>query len=98
MIPLKFQALFPSINTQQLDPQKDKSFILESLLHTATSDAWDWMLKNYSQKDITEVVITSSLLTPRDVYYWAYKYSLQLNKIKCLQTNSQQQSQIFWNK
>jgi hypothetical protein len=98
MIPIEFQALFPSIDIHNLDPQKDKYFILQSLLHFSTGEAWKWMLKTYSQSEISEVIKTSTLLSPRDVYYWAYKFNLPKEEIKCLQINLQPQSQVFWNK
>ena len=98
MVPADFQALFPSIQVDQLDSQKDKYFILQSLLHTATGPAWDWMQKTYTKEDISEVILTSKSLAPRDVYYWANKFNLPLEQIKCLQKNSPEQSQVFWNK
>ena len=98
MIPADFQALFPSIDVFKLDLFKDKYFILQSLLHSATGSAWDWMLKNYSKEDIIEVVRTSLLLYPRDVYYWMNKFDLKKDQIRCLQTNSATQSKVFWNK
>ena len=75
---------------------KDKYFVLESLLHSATGEAWRWMLHNYTKQDLIEVIKTSSTITPRDVYYWMYKFNLPKEEIKCLQTNSQTQSQAYW--
>jgi len=89
MVPQKFQALFPSIDIHTLSPVEDKNFILQSLLHLATGDAWGWMLKTYRQEDIIEAIKTSSTLTPRDIYYWMYKFNLRKDQIRCLQINLQ---------
>lgn len=84
-IPHHFQALLPSSPVESLDIQKDKTYIIESLLKKSTWQGWQWMLSYYSPEEITEVISISRALTPKDVMLWTHFYNLNPKDIACLQ-------------
>mgnify|MGYP001563778787 CR=1 FL=1 len=96
MIPSKFQPLFPSSNIQNLDIQADKGYIIQTLLKNSTLDGWKWMITTYSNEDISAVLKTSRLLTPKDTYFWSYFLNVPQSEILCLNKDLQKTPKTSW--
>ena len=84
-VPQAFQALLPSSPVANLEPQRDKRYIISSFLKTATLDAWKWMLNTYSKEDIILEVKTTRHLIKKDVTLWMHYYNIPEEEIRCLQ-------------
>jgi len=92
----KFQAFFPSTEVKNLDINRDKNYIINSLLINSNQQGWKWMLETYSKEEISEVVKESRNLQPRDVYFWMNLYNIPKEEIKCLHKNSQKTQKTYW--
>jgi hypothetical protein len=87
-VPTDFQALFPSSPVENLEPELDKVYIIETLLKNASLKAWRWMLANYSSAEISSVIKQAKSLKKRDVLLWSYLLQIPQEEILCLQTKS----------
>ncbi|MBU0534588.1 MAG: hypothetical protein ABIJ82_02760 [Patescibacteria group bacterium] len=96
VVPSKFQPLFPSSNIQNLDIQGDKNYIIQTLLKNSTLDGWKWMLETYSNEDVSAVLKTSRLLTPKDVYFWGLFLHVPQSEILCLNKDLQKTPKTSW--
>src|SRR4030067_1709089 len=95
-VPQDFQAFLPSSPVSNLDPQRDKWYILESLLKNASLEAWQWMLKTYRDEDIIHMVKTSRILIPKDVMIWCHYFHIPSSEVKCLQPKSPSTPRSSW--
>ncbi len=96
-IPQEFQPLLPSSSIENLDPQRDKKYIIEHLLRNATMKAWYWMLNTYKNSDLQEVICQSRQLHERDVMIWIHYLGIDINSVLCLQKKSQTTHSVSWN-
>jgi len=87
-IPQEFQPLFPSSPVSQLDAQRDKFYIIESLLRHATLSAWQWLVHQYSAEDIRQVLRVAKNLRKKDVMIWSLYLHIPLSQIACIQKKS----------
>lgn len=55
MIPKNLQGVLWSVDTDQLDLQKNKIYIINQILAYGTWEQLKWLFNNYSRAEITEV-------------------------------------------
>lgn len=96
-VPQSFQAFLPSSPVKNLHASRDKNYIIESFLKNASLEAWQWMARQYTSKDIKEVVKNSRSLKPKDVMLWHHLLSIPLEEIRCLQAKSHPTPKSSWN-
>ena len=87
-VPSSFQAFLPSSPIENLDKIQDKKYVIQNLLKKANLDAWKWMLSTYTRQDISQVIVNSSQLRPKDVMFWVHYLNLSKDQVACLQTKS----------
>ena len=95
-MPTAFQPLFPSSNIQDLDTQRDKSYIIQTLLKNSTLGGWQWMIETYSNEDISTILKTSRSLTPKESYFWSYFLNVPQTEILCLNKDLQKTQKTSW--
>ncbi|MEK7526139.1 MAG: hypothetical protein AAB546_01525 [Patescibacteria group bacterium] len=95
-VPNNFQALFPSTDINNLDPKRDRKFIIQELLKNATLEAWKWMKTTYSNDEIIEVIKNSRSLNEKDVTLWVKYLHIPTDQIRCLQTKYQKIQKAYW--
>lgn len=95
-VPSHFQFLFPSSPIENLTAEADKDYIIETLLRTATLEAWQWMYQQYSAEEIASVIKNSRNLRKKDVMLWSHVLSISPEEILCLQTSSQPGLKKSW--
>ena len=95
-MPTAFQPLFPSSNIQDLDTQRDKSYIIQTLLKNSTLGGWQWMIETYSNEDISTILKTSRSLTPKESYFWSYFLNVPQTEILCLNKDLQKPQKTSW--
>src|SRR3989344_723045 len=95
-VPSEFQFLFPSSDIKNLDVQRDKAYIVQTLLKNSTMDGWKWMVNTYSSEDIAKVLKTSKLLKPKETYFWSYFLNVPQSEIACLNKDSQKTPKTSW--
>ncbi len=58
-VPKKLQSVLWSTNTDHLDLEKDKYYIIHQILSFGRLDEIVWLLKTYSKKTITDIFMQS---------------------------------------
>ncbi|OGD86589.1 hypothetical protein A2164_03485 [Candidatus Curtissbacteria bacterium RBG_13_35_7] len=61
LIPQNLQAILWSKNTEKLDSEKNKVYIINQILAFRTLNHLKWLFKTYQQKDITKVFLEHPL-------------------------------------
>ncbi|PIR60423.1 MAG: hypothetical protein COU67_02215 [Candidatus Pacebacteria bacterium CG10_big_fil_rev_8_21_14_0_10_44_54] len=84
-LPKSYQHLFPSSSITDLRIQRDKTYIIETLLKNATLEAWQWMTKTYPKSDIIAVLKSATNLKKKDVQIWSIFYKVPISELACLQ-------------
>lgn len=95
-MPSEFQTLFPSAPIENLDTERDKFYIINSLLKRASGQAWKWMVHTYSTQEIIDVIQHSPDLHPRQVYVWSYYYNIPYQELVCSPNEFQKTRRKFW--
>lgn len=70
-IPISLQGVFWSVDTTQLDTQKNKSYIIHQILAFGTLDDIRWLFKTYDRSTITDVFLRQpmKLYTPAAFHF-----------------------------
>lgn len=78
-LPKFLQPCLPSYDLGQLDIKKDRVLIITSILNQGDYQALKWLSKNYSKKEITNVIKNPV----RGMWYeWILKYWLMIFGLK----------------
>jgi len=56
-VPRKFQPYLWSVNIKNLDQEKDKAYIIHQLLHYGDLNAFKWLKKTYTLKQVKELFV-----------------------------------------
>lgn len=65
-LPKFLQPYLWSVKVEELDPQKDKVYIINQILAFGDIEALGWLLKNYSIQEIRNVFYRHSMRIYRD--------------------------------
>ncbi len=95
-IPEKLKMLFPSSNFQNLDTEKDKNYIIQTLTKNSTLEGWKWMLRNYSSEEIANTIKKSRILTPKETWFWCYYLNIPQEEVLCLNKDLQKMPKTSW--
>lgn len=95
-VPSDYQFLLPSSPIENLDSQRDREYIISSLLKNATLSAWRWLFSTYTHEEIISVLKTTKTLRKKDVMIWSAYLDINPEEIACLQTKSQSGLKSSW--
>jgi len=95
-VPDSYQFLFPSSPVDALEIQRDKTYIIETLLKNSSLDAWQWMSRVYTKNDIIAVLKIATNLRKKDVLLWSNLYNVPESEIACLQTTFRSGHKSSW--
>ena len=81
-LPKFLQSCFPSYDLTKLDKRKDKSLIVTQILNYGTEKEMEWLGKNYSRKEIEEVIKfpTSGMWMKSVLLYWLKIFGVKLDR------------------
>lgn len=96
-LPDRFKKFFWDVSFADLDKVADYYFILERLLEYGDDEAVRWLLRNYSKKDLMEVITSSRRLSPKTGHFWKCYYQLPEDEIRCLHPPSHRKDNLHWN-
>lgn len=80
-LPKFLQPCFPSYNLNSLDKTWDKKLIITQILNFGTEKDLIWLGKNYSQKEIKEIILnpTRGMWMSSILSYWLKIFDLKLD-------------------
>lgn len=70
MIEEKLKKYFWDTDFESLNPEKNKKYILERILEMGDDNAVNWMLKTYSQKDISDTLRNNRKISKKSSNFW----------------------------
>lgn len=81
-VPRFLQSALWSVDVRQLNPQKYKVYIIEQILNHGTWPQLQWLLKNYSRRELAQVLRSPSRGTWHEevLNYWETILGLKLSK------------------
>jgi hypothetical protein len=95
-VPKEFQFLLQSAPIEKWDAQENKQYIIAKFLHEGTIDAWRWMFRHYSKKEIIEVFKSARDLNEKDALFWCHYLKVPTEEVRCLQPGFQQMRKQHW--
>ena len=91
---LKKQHLFWDVNLQEIDPQKNKRFIIERILSRGDLDDFHWASVYYDKELIKNVLINNRTLDAKSQNFWCLYFNI--DKSKCTRKQLIIKQSMFW--
>lgn len=87
-LPKFTKPFFWDVDFASLDTEADYYFIIERLLEHSDDKSFFWLLNNYSDGYLKEVIKNSRSLSHKTGYFWKSYFGLKEGELKCLQPPS----------
>ena len=84
-VPKEFKTYFWDIDFDKLEASKHPKFVIKRVLDHGDTDAIRWLQRNFDDKDIINVVMTSRDISRISANFWADYYNLNKSNVVCLQ-------------
>lgn len=78
----KKRALFWDVEADQIDPWKNKQFILERILNFGDEKDFRWSFGFYGEEAFKKAILASRTLAGKSLSFWCQIF--KLDQIKCL--------------
>lgn len=72
------------VDIEKIDLQKNSVFIVERILKYGLPEQVNWLLDNYTEQCIVEVVKISKNIDKKTANYWAIHFQIPRKDILCL--------------
>ena len=95
MLPENIGKFFWEYKGIEIDEKENWFFVIERLLEYGDIESIRWMLTNYDQKQLTEVVKTSRKISKKTASIWQNYYDLPKEEISCMNTLCQKTDMTF---
>ena len=95
MLPENIKRFFWECKDAEIDIQRNWFFVIERLLEYGDLGAVKWVLENFEQTQIVEVVKTSRNLSGKTASMWQNYFSLSKGEIRCMNIPCQRTDMIF---
>ena len=95
MSPLTKKSLFWDTDVKNIDPVKNKGYVIERILRFGDFDDYYWMRDKYSTEEIKNVILKErSDLDPKSVNFWCRNFGLK--ESICAQKLLAKTQELFW--
>ena len=95
MLPEKIRRFFWECKDAEMDIQRNCFFVIERLLEYGDLGAVKWVLENFEQTQIVEVVKTSRNLSRKTASMWQNYFNLSKEEIRCMNIPCQRIGMLF---
>jgi len=83
-LPAFLKSYFWDVDFEELDSQKDASFIIKRVIDRGNTQALNWVIDKYSLDKIKDLVLSSRDLSRKTALFWTKIMSLNPSKVPCL--------------
>lgn len=97
MLPTAFNKYFWDVSLDNIDLQKNSSYIAERLLEYGDFEEVAWLLKTYGKEFIKKVIEKSRNLSFKSVNYYSLYFGINPKNILCLQEDFRNKHRKIWN-
>lgn len=84
-LPLYLKKYFWDADFENLDPQKNRSYIVSRILEYGDDKAVKWAFQSFSREDIKKTLRESRILSPKSGNFWAAVFNLNKADLRSLQ-------------
>lgn len=84
-LPEFLRQYFWDVDFDKLDLNKFRIFILEIILDRGDTRAIRWVRKNFTDKEIKSILLTSTNLSPKTANFWALFLGVNIKRVISLQ-------------
>lgn len=84
-LPAFLKQYFWDVDFKLVKLEKSKTFILKRVLDRGDTKALDWLKKNFTKKEIGQLLLTSRDLSQKTANFWADYLKMDHKKVLCLQ-------------
>lgn len=89
---------FWDVGMDDVDPQKNSSYISERLLEWGDFEALDWLIKTYGKEFLKRTVERSRNLSVKSANFYSIYFGIDPEKILCLQEDYRRKHKQIWNR
>lgn len=87
---------FWDTNFDEVDLERDKKQIAERVLGLGDQRAVNWLMANYSESFLKEVVKSTRQIAWRSVHFWQNYFNINKKEIRCLKPSYQKMRKQVW--
>ena len=95
-LPSYLKKYFWDTDFEQLDPDKNRSYILSRVFEYGDTKAVKWALQYFPQEDIKKTLRESRALSPKSGNFWALFFGLDKTNLRCFQKSSLKLQSSHW--
>ena len=96
MLPPNFNKYFWDVRPNDIDLQKNSSYIAERLLELGDFKEISWLLKTYGGEFLKQVVGKSRNLSLKSANFYSLYFGINPKDIICLQKDYRKQHKTIW--
>ena len=93
---LQKQALFWDVDQKDIDPQKNKRFIIERILARGDIDDFHFAEKLYGSDVLKETLLKAKTVDRKSLSFWCFYFNI--DKQQCIEKPSLLKRAAFWKK
>ncbi|MFA7301377.1 MAG: hypothetical protein WC069_03640 [Candidatus Shapirobacteria bacterium] len=92
----KLAKYFWDVDVAKIDFENDYLYVINRLLDKGDLDAGNWVLKNYSKKQIIETIKSQHDFSPKSGTFWANYLKIPVSEVACLKPSYRQTRKQLW--
>ncbi|MDD5071712.1 MAG: hypothetical protein PHQ42_03180 [Patescibacteria group bacterium] len=78
----------------EIDPQKNRKFIIERILNFGDEADFRWIIKSYGEDEIKKIILKTRALDNKSLFFWRQYFNLNQNR--CLKNRLTKKQGWFW--
>jgi len=95
-LPSFLNKYFWDVKPENIDPQKNASYVAERLLELGDFKEINWLLKTYGGEFLKQIVGKSRNLSLKSVNFYSLYFGINPKDIICLQKDYRKQHKTIW--
>lgn len=95
-IPASLKKYFWDTNIKNVDPVKNRDYIIARLLDRGNGQAYRYVAKNFPKSAIIKTIKTTRGISARSANFWALFFGINPKEVACLQKASTKPPVIVW--
>jgi hypothetical protein len=93
---LQKKSLFWDVDSQAMDLQQNKSFIIERILARGDVDDFRWAVGTYGSDTLKNILLKAKTLDPKSLSFWCFYFNI--DRALCTEKPSLLKRAAFWKK
>ena len=95
-LPKSLQRFFWDVTPADVDFKKQQDYVINRILEYGDPAALRWLFQAFPKNAIVETIKKSRQLSVKSVNFWVGFLNIDKSQVRCLQPQSQRNSQKIW--